>query len=251
MALVNAKEHITNTISADGASNKVLTIPNIISLFRILLVPLMAYFILTYHDISAVIVIVVCGLSDFLDGFLARKFNQVTKLGKVLDPIADRLLIFVTLLLMVFRSLVPVWFLLAVLLRELVLLFQYSGLILNRFKPIAVKLIGKVGAAGLMVSMPLLFLFKSPELRTFFCSSSLSCSGIFDVVSLIASVLMLVSLVFYWITGILYCRDAFNILKEIPSRKYIFISAIVCAFVAVVVSILVIWATPESLEYFN
>ena len=70
--------------------NKNLTVPNAMSLFRILVIPFFAYFFLKDNLTAAVIALALSGLSDALDGFVARRFNQITELGKMLDPLADR-----------------------------------------------------------------------------------------------------------------------------------------------------------------
>ena len=67
------------------------TIPNLISFIRILLVPLFAYLFLQGDFVPAVIVLALSGLSDCVDGKIARKFNQISALGKMLDPLADKL----------------------------------------------------------------------------------------------------------------------------------------------------------------
>ena len=71
--------------------NKNLTVPNAMSLFRILVIPFFAYFFLKDNLTAAVIALALSGLSDALDGFVARRFNQITELGKMLDPLADKL----------------------------------------------------------------------------------------------------------------------------------------------------------------
>ena len=68
---------------------EIQTIPNLLSIFRILLLPIYLYFVLRQSFYVAGVVIVVSGLSDYLDGVIARRYNQVTDLGKVLDPFAD------------------------------------------------------------------------------------------------------------------------------------------------------------------
>ncbi len=71
--------------------NKIFTIPNIISLFRILLIPAFIFFYFTDNYLVAAIILGVSGLSDVADGFIARKFNMISKFGKIIDPIADKL----------------------------------------------------------------------------------------------------------------------------------------------------------------
>lgn len=86
------------------ASNKIWTIPNIISMLRILLVPLIIWLYLVKKDyFLAGVFVVVSGLTDMVDGFIARRFNMVSNLGKILDPIADKLTQMAVLVCLVFR----------------------------------------------------------------------------------------------------------------------------------------------------
>lgn len=71
--------------------NKNLTVPNLISVIRIIIIPFFAYFYLRDYLIIAALLLVLSGLSDMFDGLIARKFDQVTDLGKLLDPLADKL----------------------------------------------------------------------------------------------------------------------------------------------------------------
>lgn len=72
--------------------DEILTIPNILSMFRILLIPVFVWLYIIQEDyFYAAVVVVVSGITDILDGFIARKFNLITRLGKILDPIADKL----------------------------------------------------------------------------------------------------------------------------------------------------------------
>ena len=92
-----------------------LTIPNIISFFRLILIPI---FVITYfkesitdHYLWSILIIVTSGISDVVDGFIARKFNMVSDIGKVLDPIADKLTQAVVLLCLVINhiSILPMF----------------------------------------------------------------------------------------------------------------------------------------------
>ena len=71
--------------------NQNLTVPNAMSLFRILVIPFFAVFFLQGNLTAAIVTLALSGLSDALDGMVARKFNQITELGKMLDPLADML----------------------------------------------------------------------------------------------------------------------------------------------------------------
>lgn len=233
-ARANVKKHISETLNADGATDKILTIPNAISFLRLILVPFSAYLIALEHDVFALVVVVICAISDFLDGFLARKLHQITKLGKIIDPVADRMLIFLTLIMLVYRDFVPVWVLLLVFLREVMLFFQYGQLIMNGYEPIPVKMVGKIGAAGLMFTIPAMLLFSSPEVVNL---TEPALKG----VNFFIWVLLLVTLVVYWIAGIQYCNEAAKILVKVKSKRKVLISAVITALIATAIVILVIY----------
>lgn len=140
------------------ADDRVLTVPNAISLARLLLVPVFAVLIARHEDVWALVVLAVSGASDWLDGVIARRFNQVSRLGALLDPAADRLYILVTLVGLAWRDVVPVW-LVAVLVGRDVMLAGVL-LVLRRagFGPLPVHLAGKAGTFALLYAFPLLLL---------------------------------------------------------------------------------------------
>ena len=89
--------------------DRVWTIPNLLSMLRLVGVPVFLWAILSKHDTLALVLLMVSGFTDYLDGKIARTFGMVSKLGEVLDPIADRLYIFATLLGLGIREIVPWW----------------------------------------------------------------------------------------------------------------------------------------------
>ena len=94
---------------AERRASAVLTVPNLISVLRLGLVPLFAWLALNERDLAAFGVLAAASASDWLDGRLARVLNQYSRLGELLDPAADRLFIFVTLVVLAVRDMVPVW----------------------------------------------------------------------------------------------------------------------------------------------
>lgn len=84
-------------------------IPNILSIIRILLVPVFVYLFMTDRIVTAVIVFVVAGITDILDGYIARKYNLISNLGKILDPFADKLMQFSAFVCLYISQLVPLW----------------------------------------------------------------------------------------------------------------------------------------------
>lgn len=98
-------------------------IPNAISLLRILLVVPIVYFLLNKQFTAALVLFIIAGLSDALDGYLAKKYNWVTRLGSFLDPLADKLLLVSCFLVCVFIELVPAWLFAIIVIRDLVVAF--------------------------------------------------------------------------------------------------------------------------------
>ena len=136
-----------------------LTIPNLFTFLRLAGVPLFVYLALGPHaDGWAVLVLALGGSSDWVDGFLARRLHQVSRLGELLDPIADRLYIVTTVIVLTVRSVVPLWFTLALLARELAL--AVCLLILRRFGygPPPVHYVGKTATFILLAALPALLL---------------------------------------------------------------------------------------------
>jgi len=88
-------------------SSRVLTLPNVLSALRLALVPVFLVLLVRGADAWALLVLLVASLTDYLDGVIARRFNQITRLGQLLDPAADRLYIFAALLGLAWRDLVP------------------------------------------------------------------------------------------------------------------------------------------------
>ena len=143
-------------------SSRVLTVPNMISLVRLALVPVFAVLIVVGEDGWALLVLAVSGVSDWLDGVLARRLNQVTRLGQMLDPFADRLFIFVTLIGLAWREVVPVWLVVAIVARDVLLALTVPVLARLGYGTLNVTLVGKVATFALLYAFPLLLLAEVP-----------------------------------------------------------------------------------------
>jgi cardiolipin synthase len=104
----------------EEVSDRIWTIPNIISLVRLALIPVFVWLLAIDEPVAAGLLFVVIGSTDWVDGYLARRLNQVTKLGKALDPVADRLAVVAALIGGLITGYVPAAYALAVLLREVV-----------------------------------------------------------------------------------------------------------------------------------
>jgi len=148
----------------DAQASRVLTIPNGISFVRLLGVPLFLYLLLGPHsDVAAVVVLAIGGTTDWVDGYVARRLGQVSRLGELLDPAVDRLYILATLLAFTVRDVVPWQFTAALLARELVLVA--SLLVLRRYGygPPPVHYVGKTATFIILAAFPVLLLAHASE----------------------------------------------------------------------------------------
>lgn len=139
-------------------AHAVLTWPNLISAVRLLLVPVFAVLLAQGADGWALVVLAVAGASDWLDGRLARAMHQQSRLGELLDPAADRLFILVTLVALTAREVVPLWLVVAVVGRDLLLAVVLVVLVARGVGPLPVHLAGKAGTFALLYAFPLLLL---------------------------------------------------------------------------------------------
>ena len=142
-----------------AVSHRVLTIPNLISIIRLAGVPLFLWLVLVPEaDGWALAVLFVSGLTDWLDGYLARKLHQTSKLGAILDPVADRLYILSTVIGLGMRDIIPWW--LAVLLpaRDAFLWCLVPFLRTRGYSSLPVHFLGKAATANLLYAFPLLLL---------------------------------------------------------------------------------------------
>ena len=146
-------------------SSRVLTVPNLLSFLRLALVPVFLWLIVDGYDAWALLVLAVSSLTDFLDGWIARRFNQITRLGQLLDPAADRLYIFAALIGLAWRELVPWWIVVVVVGRDVFLLILGVVLANHGFGPLPVHLLGKVATFCLFYAVPMIMLGQAfPEL---------------------------------------------------------------------------------------
>ena len=103
-------------------------IPNILTIIRILLIPVILFYIFTGQYIIAFIVFTLSGLTDIADGFIARKFNLISNFGKLMDPLADKLTQIATLTSLVITDIIPIWILAIVLFKEFIMIVGASFL---------------------------------------------------------------------------------------------------------------------------
>lgn len=150
--------------STQARPDRVLTVPNALSVLRLLGVPLFLWLALgPKADGWALVVLAVSSITDWLDGKLARLLNQTSRLGQLLDPAADRLYIFATVLALSIRGILP-WWLAGVLVgRDLLLATTLPVLKRHGYGPLPVHFFGKAATFNLLYALPLMLLGAGHE----------------------------------------------------------------------------------------
>ena len=138
--------------------DEVLTLPNALSVLRLLGVPLFLWAILTGRDGLALITLMASGITDYLDGKLARALGMTSRVGALLDPLADRLYIFTTVVALAWRDVIPWWLVVLLVARDAVLavLLLVAGRQVRAQIP--VHFVGKAATLNLLYAFPLLLL---------------------------------------------------------------------------------------------
>jgi cardiolipin synthase len=143
-------------------SDRVLTVPNVITFVRLGCLPVFLYLLFARDNrAGAAGLLAALGCTDWIDGYIARRFDQISELGKVLDPVADRLLFFVGAGGILADGAVPTWFAVVVLSREAAVAAATLGLAALGARRIDVTWFGKAGTFGLMVAFPLFLTAES------------------------------------------------------------------------------------------
>ncbi|KAB7790761.1 CDP-alcohol phosphatidyltransferase family protein [Bifidobacterium leontopitheci] len=178
------------------------TIPNLISLLRIISIPIIAWFVADHRMVPALIVLAVSSLTDSLDGIIARAFNQVSKIGQILDPIADRLLIICSVLALGIAGIIPWWMIIIIAARDAWMLLLVLLLAQFDYGPLPVHFVGKAGTFMLMVSIVALI----------FCD--IWVNPFVDLLQLAALAAGIWGVGLYWLAGYIYSRQGISLLMK-------------------------------------
>ena len=108
-----------------------MTIPNIITMIRILLTPIFVIYIINDQLLSGLVILVICGVSDGLDGFIARAFKQKSRLGSFLDPLADKIILVSAFIALSIRGFLPSWLSVSVISRDVLIMIGVVIIYLN------------------------------------------------------------------------------------------------------------------------
>jgi len=149
-----------SNVRGDGErSPSNLTIPNALTLLRALGIPVFLWALFAGNqDFLAIVILVLAGATDYLDGKLARALNQYSRLGELLDPLVDRLYIAAVLIGLTIRGVIPLWLLTLLILRDLILATTLPGLYRIGKGPLPVTFLGKAATLNLLYAFPLLLL---------------------------------------------------------------------------------------------
>ncbi len=145
----------TGSVEQQDGLSRVLTAPNVITLVRLLCIPVFLWLLFGLHrQTAAAVLLAALGTTDWIDGYVARRYHQVSTLGKILDPAADRLLVGTAVIAVIVHGAVPLWFGLATIVREALVSVMVLLLAALGAARINVLWVGKAGTFGLMFAYP-------------------------------------------------------------------------------------------------
>ena len=188
----------------DVGDDRILTIPNALSFVRLLLVPLFLWLVLGPEaDEWALVVLMVSGITDYLDGKLARRLDQASKIGAILDPVADRLYILAVVIGLGLRDIIPWWLAVLLPLRDVFLFGLIPFLRTRGYSSLPVHFLGKAATASLLYAFPLLLLGDAE-------------GTIADLANVFGWALTIWGVSLYWWAGLLYAFQVKRLLAATP-----------------------------------
>lgn len=185
-------------------TDRIWTVPNLLSLARLAGVPLMVWLILVPHsDVLAVVVLAAAGFTDWLDGHLARRWHQTSRVGQMLDPIADRLYIMAVVVCLALRAVIPWWLVAVLVAREVLIALLVPMLRTRGFSSLPVHFLGKAATFNLLYAFPLILLgapggMDWPPARVLGWAFALWGTGL------------------YWWAGVLYLVQTLQLMRSVP-----------------------------------
>ncbi len=188
-------------------TDRVWTLPNVLSLARLAGAPVMVWLILVPHaDLLAVVVLAAAGFTDWLDGFLARRWHQTSRVGQMLDPIADRLYIMAVVLCLAVRDVIPWWLVAGLVARDVLIALLVPLLRTRGFSSLPVHFLGKAATFNLLYAFPLILL------------------GAPDGMDLAPALVLgwafaLWGVALYWWAGVLYLIQTLRLMRAFPQTR--------------------------------
>jgi cardiolipin synthase len=191
-------------VDSNGADSGILTLPNAVTVVRLLCVPVFLWLLFSRHHqgrYHAGLLLAVMGITDWVDGYAARHLHQVSTVGKVLDPTADRVLLGTAVVAILIDGSVPIAIGVLVVVREALVAGAAIALALAGARRIDVQWVGKAGTFGLMVAFPLFLIGNST-------------AGWHDVANVLAYLAVVPALALSWYAAITYLPIAREALLE-------------------------------------
>jgi cardiolipin synthase len=191
-------------VTGPPATNRVLAIPNLLSVLRLLLIPVFVLLLLHHGtELAGLLVVGAVMSTDWVDGYIARRTNSVSELGKLLDPASDRLAMAAAIVALLVRGALPLWAALLILVRDALVFLAGVLLLGSRGRRIDVRPIGKVGTFVLMTTVPMIAWghFGLP---------------LAQMMTAIGWVFFPVGIIEYYVATALYVGDVRTLLRESP-----------------------------------
>ena len=198
----------TNEGSDEVVLNRVLTAPNLISFGRLLLVPVFLWLYVIGHVLPAMILLALVGTSDFVDGYVARATGQVSVLGKLLDPLADRIVIIAVLIAYSIKGTVPWWLSSVIIARDLIIMVAFAVFEKRGLPRLPVNRTGKRATAALFTGMGAISISVVMKV-----SGVTALKNAASGMRWIGLILLGLGAVLYWAAGYLYAREIRRLLR--------------------------------------
>ena len=189
-----------------AGNSRVWTVPNLLSMLRLAGVPLFLWLVLGPEaDLIALVVLMVSGITDYLDGYLARRLDQFSSLGEILDPVADRLYILAVVVGLALRDIIPWWVAIILPLRDLLLWGLVPLLRTRGYSALPVHLLGKAATFNLLYAFPLLLLGEGT-------------GAVSTMAQVFGWAFAIWGIGLYWWAGVLYAWQVHKLLRDTPRR---------------------------------
>ncbi len=151
-----------------------MTIPNLVTILRFIIIPFYTFFLVKEDLFTAAVLYGIAAVSDILDGYLARKLNQRSSLGGVIDPVADKLIVIVSLFYLGYKNIFPRWGVLILFLKEFLMLLCGLYFLIKKIKIISSRIYGKLAMVMISVSILMALLNITFNTTIFMCGVTLS-----------------------------------------------------------------------------
>jgi cardiolipin synthase len=185
----------TEEAIAGENAHRILTVPNVLSFLRLSTVPFFIWLFATGHEEAAVIVYAAGAWTDFFDGYIARRTNSVSELGKLLDPLADRIFIVALAVALVISDTLPLWLALVIVVRDVLMLIAFPYLESRGVPRVRVNFTGKSATAALLFGLTCLA----------WSETSFIGAGVGEFLGM---GFVIAGAVLYWAAAVMYAREA-------------------------------------------